>query len=121
MKRLHHGGQMAQDGSLYAIGNTCYLKYYTVIDGKRVHKTVELCKRSDTYDWWKKKRNGKTRWSFSNAVTELQRQTMDKIKADAKAVEVAARALAQGPTPGETSVRTFWETRFLPYCEDTIA
>ena len=34
-----------QDGSLYAIGDTCYLKYYIITDGKRVHKTIQLCKR----------------------------------------------------------------------------
>ena len=31
-----------QDGSLYAVGDTCYLKYYIITDGERVHKTIQL-------------------------------------------------------------------------------
>jgi hypothetical protein len=27
-----------QNGSLNAIGDTCYLKYYIIVDGKHVHK-----------------------------------------------------------------------------------
>jgi integrase len=105
-----------QDGSLYAIGDTCYLKYYIIADGKRVHKTIQLCKRSDVYDWWKKR--GKC--SFSSAVRELQRETMDKIKADAKAAEVAALALTQKATPGEMHVVDFWEQHYLPYIEAVV-
>ena len=75
-----------QDGSLYAVGDTCYLKYYIIADGERVHKTIQLCKRSDVHDWWKKR--GK--WGYSSAVRELQRETMDKIKADAKAADTKA-------------------------------
>jgi hypothetical protein len=37
-----------QHGSLNAIGDTCYLKYYIIVDGKRVHKTIQLCKRAMT-------------------------------------------------------------------------
>src|SRR5450631_6826 len=94
-----------QDGSLYVVGDTCYLKYYIIEDGTRVHKTIQLCRRSDVYDWWKKR--GK--WGFSSAVRTLQRETMDKIKADAKAVEIAALALLRRPTPGEMRVVDFWE------------
>lgn len=31
---------MGQDGSLYAVGETCYLKYYIIEDGKLVHTTT---------------------------------------------------------------------------------
>src|SRR2546427_5941341 len=98
---------MAQDGSLYAIGDTCYLKYYIIADGQRVHKTIQLCKRDDVYDWWKKR--GKC--GFSSAVRTLQRQTMDKIKADAKA-EATALARTQ-KAPGEMSVVDLWEMPIL--------
>jgi hypothetical protein len=67
-----------KDGSLYAIGDTCYLKFYTIKDGNRVHKTIRLCEKSDLHTWWRKK----GRWGFSSAVRDLQRETMDKIKAD---------------------------------------
>ena len=105
-----------QDGSLYAIGDTCYLKYYIIADGKRVHKTIQLCKRDDVYDWWKKR--GKC--GFSSAVRELQRETMDKIKADAKAADTAALALTQKATPGEMRVVDFWEQHYLPYIEAVV-
>ena len=106
---------MKRDGSLYAIGDTCYLKYYIIgADGKRVHKTVELCKRSDVHNWWKKK--GK--WGFSSAVREFQREMMDKVKAEAKAAE-AARAKVAGPA--DITVVGFWEKRYLPYCEQIVA
>jgi integrase len=105
-----------QDGSLYAVGDTCYLKYYIIADGERVHKTIQLCKRSDVYVWWKKR--GK--WGYSAAVRELQRKTMDKIKADAKAAEAAALALTQKATPGEMRVVTFWEQHYLPHIEEIL-
>jgi hypothetical protein len=38
---------MNQDGSLFAIGDTCYLKYYIIEDGDRVHKTIRLCEKSE--------------------------------------------------------------------------
>jgi len=108
---------MKQDGSLYAIGDTCYLKYYIIQDGKRVHKTVSLCEKSDTLTWWKKK--GK--WEFSSAVRDLQRETMDRIKAEAKAVAEAARvARTKSSDPGDIIVVTFWEQRYLPYCEHVV-
>src|SRR5260370_828527 len=107
---------MAQDSSLYAIGDTCYLKYYSIVGGVRVHKTIQLCKRSDVHDWWKKR--GKR--SFSSAVRELQRETMDKIQADAKAADAAVLALTQKATPGEMSVKTLWEQHYLPYCEQVL-
>jgi integrase len=104
---------MTQDGSLYAVGDTCYLKYYIIgPDGKRLHKTITLCKRSDTHDWWKKK--GK--WGFSSAVRTLQRETMDRIKAEAKAAE-AAKAKSDSP---DMTVVAFWEQRYLPYCEQIV-
>src|SRR5450755_417394 len=89
-----------QDGSLYVVGGTCYLKYYIIEDGTRVHKTILLCKRSDVYDWWKKR--GK--WGFSSAVRTLQRETMDKIRRDADDCKTAALALLRQPTPGEMRV-----------------
>src|ERR1039458_10160271 len=106
-----------QDGSLYVVGDTCYLKYYIIEDGERVHKTIQLCKRSDrrdVYDWWKKR--GK--WGFSSAVRTLQRETMDKVKADE-----AKRAAALAPVPsvpGDMGVVAFWETRYLPYIEAIV-
>jgi integrase len=105
-----------QDGSLYAVGDTCYLKYYIIEDGERVHKTLQLCKRSDVHDWWKKR--GK--WGYSSAVRELQRETMDKIRASAKAAEVAALALTRKATPGEMRVVDFWEQHYLPYIEAIV-
>lgn len=107
------------DGSLYTIGDTCYLKYYIkshVVDGKREHKTVKLCKRSDVHNWWKKR--GK--WGYSSAVRELQRETMDKIKADVKAADAAVLALTQKATPGEMRVVDFWEQHYLPYIEAVV-
>jgi len=101
---------MTQDGSLYAVGDTCYLKYYIIgPDGKRLHKTITLCKRSDVHDWWKKK--GK--WGFSSAVRSLQRETMDRIKAEAKAAEARKRAAEEPPTE-EMSVVDLWEMPTLP-------
>lgn len=107
---------MAQDGSLYVVGDTCYLKYYIIVDGKRKHKTVQLCKRDDVR-YWREKRG---KWSFSSGVRELQRETMDKVKADAKAAEVAALALTRKATPGEMRIVTFWEQHYLPYIEAVI-
>lgn len=107
---------MAQDGSLYAVGDTCYLKYYIIVDGKRKHKTVQLCKRDDVR-YWREKRG---KWSFSSGVRELQRTTMDKVKADAKAAEVAALALTRKATPGEMRIVDFWEQHYLPYLEKVL-
>ena len=72
-----------QDGSLYVVGDTCYLKYYIIEDDERVHKTIQLCKRSDVYDWWKKR----GRWGFSSAVHDLQRETMAGLRAKIERAE----------------------------------
>lgn len=105
-----------QDGSLYVNGDTCYLKYYIITDGKRVHKTIQLCDRDDVHDWWKKR--GK--WGYSSAVRELQRETMDKIRSDAKAAELAAVAATKKATPGEMRIVAFWEQHYLPYIEAVV-
>jgi integrase len=102
------------DGSLYTVGNTCYLKFYTIEAGERVHKTVKLCQRSDVFSWWKKR--GK--WGYSTAVRALQRTTMDKVKADT-AQRVAALTPAQS-VPGDMTVVKFWETHYLPYIEAIV-
>jgi hypothetical protein len=100
------------DGKLIDLGDTCYLKYYIIVDGKRVHKTIQLCQRDHTHDWWFKR--GK--WGFSSAVRDLQRETMDRINAEAKALELA-KAQPETRDKGEMRVVDFWETQFLPYCE----
>src|SRR5205823_996957 len=105
---------MAQDGSLYALGDTCYLKYYSMVDGKRKHKTVELCKRSDVNDWWKKR--GK--WGFSSAIQTEKRKRMDKINSDAKAAELAHAI--QKPTPWEPRVVDIWEKAY-PLTQVSVA
>lgn len=102
---------MTQDGSLFAIGDTCYLKFYHVVDGRRVHKTIQLCKRDDVHDWSRKNRNGRTRWSFSSAVRDRQRQEIERIKSEQRAEE------AKTTSSGDMRVADFWETEFLPYCE----
>jgi integrase len=109
---------MSQQGSLYVVGtgtdSACYLKYRTTDEnGNRVHKTVLLCKRDDVHDWWFKR--GK--WGFSSAVRTLQRETMDRINAEAKALELAKAAKSGAKDSGEMRVADFWEMMFLPYCE----
>lgn len=109
---------MSQQGSLYVVGtgtdSACYLKYrITDESGNRVHKTVLLCKRDDTHDWWFKR--GK--WGFSSAVRDLQRETMDRINAEAKAIELAKAAQSGAKNSGEMRIADFWEVEFLPYCE----
>ena len=93
---------MAQDGSLYVVGDTRYLKYYIIdaetrsdssdpsTDGKRVHKTIQLCKKSedDGLTWWKKKGN----WGFSSGVRDLQRQKMDEIRAKQRPLKLHWRS-----------------------------
>jgi hypothetical protein len=106
---------MNQDGSLFAVGDTCYLKYYIIEAGNRVHKTIQLCKRSDVYTWWKKK----GRWGFSSSVRDLQRQTMARIKVDADAAQASALARTH-VTPGEMRVVDFWEQVYLPYLEAVV-
>jgi len=109
---------MTGDGSLFAMGDTCYLKY-RITEFKngtpvRVHKTIQLCKRSDVHDWWKKR--GK--WGFSSGLRTLQRETMDRIKADE--ANRAAALSPQSATPGDLQVVTFWEQHYLPYIEAVI-
>jgi integrase len=108
---------MARDGSLYVIGDTCYLKYYNIkADGTRSHKTVQLCKRSDKYDWWKKR--GK--WGFSSAIRELQREKMQEIRADEKQAEARRLAATQPPKPEETQMVAFWNDVYVPWLEEIV-
>jgi hypothetical protein len=102
-----------QNGSLNAIGDTCYLKYYIIVDGKRVHKTFQLCKRDDVHDWW----NKRGKWGFSNAGRSLQRATMDKIKTAAKAAEAATLKTHDS---GNMRVFDFWERVYLAQCENIV-
>jgi integrase len=104
---------MAQkDGTLFVIGNTCYLKYYTIgADGERKRNTVRLCSKSDVYDWSSKKRKGsKNRdWSYSRPVIELQRETMAKIKA----------AIPDTPST-DMKIVDFWPLYLKHYSEDIV-
>jgi hypothetical protein len=95
------------------IGNTCYLKYYTMKDGQRVRKTVRLCSKAGVYDWSSKAKRGskKRKWSYSRPVIELQRETMAKIKAEQAAL-----------TSPSDNVRIvdFWDRVYLPYLEAIV-
>jgi integrase len=109
---------MSQQGSLYVVGSgadsACYLKYRTTDEsGNRVHKTVLLCKRDAAYEWWFKR--GK--WGFSSAVRDLQRTTMERINAEAEAIELAKAAKPGAEDSGEMRIADFWKMMFLPYCE----
>jgi integrase len=120
-----------QDGTLFVVGNACYLKYYTIgTDGERARHTVRLCAKSDVYDWSSKAKKGskkrkkkkgskKRKWSFSRAVVELQRETMGRLKAEASAAQAAALA-GQKATPGEMRVVDLWDTKYLPYLEAIV-
>jgi integrase len=104
---------MAQkDGTLFVIGNACYLKYYTIAaDGERKRNTVRLCSKSDVYDWSSKKRKGSENrdWSFSRPVIELQRETIAKIK-------------AATPDTSSTDMKIvdFWPLYLKHYSEDIV-
>lgn len=107
-----------QEGTLFANGDTCYLKYRITEsrDGttQRVHKTIRLCDRDDVHYWSSKQRKGKTRWSFSQAVKDRRAEEMAKIRTTIEQAE---------PTSTQTSdvkVVTFWETRYLPYLEEVV-
>jgi len=105
-----------QEGTLFAIGDTCYLKYRIteLKDGTpvRVHKTVPLCEKSDKYTWWSKQKNGRTRWGFSGAIHDLRDEKMAEVRAKMQ-VEYSADA-------EDMSVVNFWEQRYLPYLEEVI-
>jgi hypothetical protein len=99
-----------KDGTLFVIGNTCYLKYYTMKDGQRVSNTVRLCSNSDVYDWSSKAKRGskKRKWSYSRPVIELQRETMAKIKAE--------QAALTSPSD-DVRILDFWDRVYVPYLE----
>jgi integrase len=104
-----------QEGTLFAIGDTCYLKYRIteLKDGTshRVHKTIRLCERSDVYTWWKKK--GK--WGFSSAVQHLRSEKMAELQTEIERAEPS-----DGKAASDRRVTDFWETRYLPYLEEII-
>ncbi len=109
---------MSQQGSLYVVGtgaeSACYLKYRSTDEnGDRVHKTMFLCTRDERHDWWFKR--GK--WGFSSAVRDLQRETMDRINAEAQALELAKAAQSGAESSGDMRIAAFWESVFVPYCE----
>jgi hypothetical protein len=76
-----------QEGTLFAIGDACYLKYRIteLKDGtpQRVHKTIRLCKKSDVHTWWKEK--GK--WGFSSAIHDLRAEKMAELRTDIERAE----------------------------------
>lgn len=106
--------QRHQEGTLFCIGDTCYLKYRIteLKDGtpQRVHKTIHLCDKSDVHTWWKKK--GK--WGFSSAVHALRAEKMAAVRQEIERAEPTTAT-------NDMSVVTFWETKFLPYCEAIVA
>jgi integrase len=107
--------QRRQEGTLFAIGDTCYLKYRIteLKDGtpQRVHKTIRLCEKSDVYTWWKKK--GK--WGFSSAVHDLRTERMAELR-----TQIERAQPSNGKTTGDMRIVDFWETQYLPYCEEII-
>lgn len=104
-----------QEGTLFAIGDTCYLKYRIteLKDGtlRRIHKTIPLCEKSDVYTWWKKK--GK--WGFSSAVHDLRTEKMAELR-----TKIERAQASNCKTTGDVRIVDFWETRYLPYCEEII-
>jgi len=105
-----------QEGTLFAIGDTCYLKYRIteMKDGApvRVHKSVPLCEKSDKYSWWSKKKNGDTKWGFSGAIHDLRDEKMAEVRAKMQ-IEYSADA-------EDMSIANFWEKKYLPYCEEIL-
>ncbi|MGD1025316.1 MAG: site-specific integrase [Candidatus Sulfotelmatobacter sp.] len=104
-----------QEGTLFAIGDTCYLKYRIteLKDGtpRRVHKTIRLCEKSDLYTWWKKK----NKWGFSSAVQDLRSEKMAELRTQIERAEPS-----DGNPSSDMRVVDFWGRVYLPHLEEIV-
>jgi integrase len=118
-----------QEGTLFAIGDTCYLKYrITELKSgtpQRVHKTIRLCEKSDVHTWWKKR--GK--WGFSSAVQDLRAEKMAELRKNIERAEPS-----KGTPSSDIRIVDLWEMPILPirdannepikgylaYCEEIV-
>jgi integrase len=106
-----------QSGYVYEASGALYVRYWTseIVDGKpqRVQRSERLSDVDDKHYLSRvtDKKTGKKRLVISSAL---------KLKLNDKMHKVNSQAVTRRPGQDMT-VDDFWETRYLPYCEETVA
>jgi integrase len=106
-----------QSGYVYQASGALYVRYWTsqIVDGKpqRVQRSERLCDTDGKHYLTRvtDKKTGKRRLVPSSAV---------KLKLNDKMQTVNSQEVTRRPGQDMT-VTAFWETRYLPYCEEIVA
>jgi integrase len=88
-----------QHGYIYEASNAFHVRYYVTVDGVRKQKSHRLCTKD---------RNTGCGSRSAKAVQQLAEAHMRTINTDQPANET------------DMPVVVYWETRFLPYCEEVM-
>jgi integrase len=116
---------MAQQGTLYLLDGTWYLKYRTNDGANRVHKTERLCAENGEQHHslcsgigeHRARRHATRKTRFGNAVT-IPPKNLNGVRL--KFMESVNSEQPSGRQKGrqqDMSVSNFWETVYLPYAE----
>jgi len=106
-----------QSGYVYEASGALYVRYWTseIVDGKpqRVQRSERLCDKDDKcyISRVTDRKTGKKRLVLSSAL---------KLKLNDKMQTVNVQEVHRRPGQDMT-VADFWETRYLPYCEEIVA
>ena len=106
-----------QTGYVYEASGALFVRYRTtsIVDGKvkRAQRSERLCEVNDKYyvSHTKDKKTGKQHFVPSPAAKLLRNELMQRVN-----------SVQSSRTPQQDmSVVTFWEQRYLPYCEEIVA
>ena len=105
-----------QSGYVYEASGALYVRYWTseIVDGKarRVQRSERLCEKNDKYyvSHSTNKKTGKKKFVPSSAVKLLCNEFMQKVNSQQ----------SQRHPQQDMTVVAFWETRYLPYCEEIV-
>jgi integrase len=117
---------MAQQGTIYLLDGTWYLKYRTLDAGKRVHKTEKLCAEngqqhhalcSERGEHRARKHSTKRTKNGNPVVIAPKNLSAVRLKV---MEPINARQSNKRTTRQDMSIADFWEQRYLPYCEEIV-
>jgi integrase len=116
---------MAQQGTIYLLDGTWYLKYRTLDAGKRVHKTEKLCAENGQQHHASCSERGEhrarkhsTKRTKSGNPVVIAPKNLNGVRI--KVMEpINARHSTGRTTRQDMSIADFWE-HYLKYCEETV-
>jgi integrase len=117
---------MAQQGTIYLLDGTWYLKYRTTEGANRVHKTEKLCAENGVQHHPLCPERGEHRHRTHRTKKNRKGNELVIPPGNLNSVRVKFIATVNGQQPNgrtsrqDMSIADFWEQRYLPCCEEIL-